>query len=73
MSWADIWDRFFWSAMLAVLVGIIWLRFVDPFLGFAPAGFLAVQVIAWGYFITALRRLKKEARPSREGQGSREA
>jgi hypothetical protein len=30
MSIAAIWDRFWWSLMLAIFVGLVWLKFMDP-------------------------------------------
>lgn len=72
MSFADIWDRFFWSAMLAIFVGLVWLKFIDPHIPFAWTGFLMVQVIAWGYFFLGIRKLRNQARRERADLDSRE-
>lgn len=65
MSVADIWDRFFWSAMIVIFVGLVWLKFVDPVLSCVGPG-LVVAVIAGGvYFYTGWHRARRETQESR--------
>jgi hypothetical protein len=67
------WDRFFWSAVLAIFVGLLWLKFVDSYLSFFWSGFIVVQIISWGYFANSLKRLKKAAAQDQNGSESGEA
>jgi hypothetical protein len=56
---ADIWDRIFWSAMLALLVGLVWLKFLDPIVPCVGPG-LIVAVIAGGiYFYLWWRKARR--------------
>ena len=50
MSFADIWDRMFWSVMVVIFVGLVWIKFVEP-LGLACFGpGLIVALLAGGIF-----------------------
>ncbi len=61
MSLADAWDRFFWSVMLAIFVGLVWLKFLDPVLPCVGPG-LVVAAIAGGiYFYLGWRKATRAA------------
>lgn len=32
LSVAEIWDRLWWSLMISILIGLGWLKFIDPLL-----------------------------------------
>ena len=50
MSFADVWDRMFWSVMVVIFVGLVWIKFVEP-LGLACFGpGLIVALLAGGIF-----------------------
>lgn len=50
MSIADLWDRSFWSIMVIIGVGLLWIRFVEPY-GLACVGpGLIVALLAGGFF-----------------------
>jgi hypothetical protein len=50
VSFADIWDRMYWSFMLIIFVGLVWIKFVEP-LGLACVGpGLVVALFAGGIF-----------------------
>lgn len=70
MSLAEIWDRFFWSAMVAIFVGLVWLKFLDPVVPCVGPG-LVVAVIAGGiYFYWGWRKATRavEEETSKEGR-----
>jgi len=61
MSIADMWDRFFWSAIIGMFVGIVWLKFLDPVVPCAGPG-LVVAFIAGGiYFYLGVRKARRTA------------
>lgn len=61
MSLADAWDRFFWSLMVTIFVGLIWLKFLEPFAPCLGPG-LAVAMIAGGiYFYIGWRQAVRRA------------
>jgi len=56
MSLADAWDRFFWSVMVAIFVGLVWLKFLDSKVACVGPG-LVVAAIAGGiYFYLGWRK-----------------
>jgi hypothetical protein len=61
MSLADIWDRFFWSIIVAIFVGLVWLKFLDPMVACVGPG-LVVAAIAGGiYFYLGWRKATRTA------------
>jgi len=61
MSLADLWDRFFWSFIVAIFVGLVWLKFLDPVVPCVGPG-LVVAAIAGGiYFYLGWRRAARAA------------
>jgi hypothetical protein len=62
MSIAAIWDRFWWSLMLAIFVGLVWLKFVDPLLPGSWLGGVATigaGVVKFSIGIAKLARQKR--------------
>lgn len=50
MSLAEIWDRFFWSVMLAIFVGLVWLKFADPIVPCVGPGMVMAAIMGGIYF-----------------------
>ena len=62
MSLADIWDRFFWSVMIAIFVGLVWLRYFEERVGACVGPGLVVAAIVGGiYFYLGWRKATREA------------
>lgn len=65
MSVAQVWDRFFWSMVLAILVGLVWLKFVDPVFPVIWVGVFLALAVGAVYFVTGIlamvRRQRREA------------
>lgn len=60
MSLADLWDRFFWSVMVAIFVGLVWLKFLEPYAACLGPG-LVVALIAGGiYFYIGCRNATRQ-------------
>jgi hypothetical protein len=56
MSVAEIWDRFFWSLLLFLLLTFLWLGLVDRFVAYSPTGFLVALLAAGANFGVWVRR-----------------
>ena len=62
MSLADIWDRFFWSIIIAIFVGLVWLKFFEDRVGACVGPGLVVAAIVGGiYFYIGWRRATRAA------------
>jgi hypothetical protein len=56
MPLADAWDRFFWSVMLAIFVGLVWLKFLDPVLSCVGPGIVVAATVGGIYFYLGWRK-----------------
>jgi len=61
MSLADIWDRFFWSVMIALFVGLVWLKFLDPKVPCVGPGLVVAAIVGGIYFYLGWRRATRAA------------
>lgn len=60
MSVAEIWDRLWWSIVIAILIGLGWLKFIDPVFPHIIAG-VALSLCAGGvYFVMGIVRLSRQ-------------
>lgn len=57
MSFANIFDRFWWSLMLTILLGLIWLKFVDPIVPCWSIGLIFSVMCGLGFFSFNMRKL----------------
>ena len=55
MSLAAVWDRFWWSLMLTILVGLVWLKFIDPVIPCMSVGLLLCSLVGGTYLAIGLR------------------
>jgi hypothetical protein len=60
MSLAAIWDRFWWSLMLTIALGLLWLKFVDPILSCDSVGLIVCITIGATYFAKGINKLAKQ-------------
>jgi hypothetical protein len=58
-DFADVWDRIFWSAMLALFVGLVWLKFVDPIVPCAGPGLIVAAIAGGIYFYVWWRKFRR--------------
>jgi hypothetical protein len=61
MSLADIWDRFFWSIIVAIFVGLVWLKFLDPMVACVGPGLVAAAIAGGIYFYLGWRKATRTA------------
>lgn len=56
MAFADIWDRMYWSFMIVIFVGLVWIKFVEP-LGLAcfGPGLIVALLVGGIYFYAGVR------------------
>ncbi len=68
MSFADIWDRFFWSLLVFIFVSILWLKFVDPIISYSLLGGIVSAAIGGVYFYIGFRKMKRELQMSESAE-----
>jgi hypothetical protein len=56
MSIPDMWDRFFWSVILAIFVGLAWLKYVDPIVPCVGPGMVVATLAGGAYFYLGWRK-----------------
>jgi hypothetical protein len=61
MSLADLWDRFFWSVMIALFVGLVWLKYLDPVVACVGPGLVVAAVVGGIYFYLGWRKATRAA------------
>ncbi|HAL61516.1 MAG TPA: hypothetical protein DCP08_03805 [Chloroflexi bacterium] len=71
MSLADIWDRFFWSLMIAIFVGLVWLKFLDPVVACVGPGLIVAAMGGGIYFYLGWRRATRAAQTGESSEEGR--
>jgi uncharacterized membrane protein YjgN (DUF898 family) len=66
MSLADLWDRFFWSIMVTIFAGLLWLKFLEPYAPCIGPGLVVALVIGSIYFYLGFRQMRQSARQTSE-------
>lgn len=61
MSLADAWDRFFWSVIIAIFVGLVWLKFLDPMVACVGPGLIVAVTVGGIYFYLGWRKATRAA------------
>jgi uncharacterized membrane-anchored protein YhcB (DUF1043 family) len=60
MSIAELWDRAWWGFMITIIVGLLWLKFLDPYLSCVWTG-LIFSVLCGGIFVyTGVRKMRRK-------------
>jgi hypothetical protein len=62
ISIAEIWDRFWWSLMITIFIGLVWLKLLDPFIACWGVGTLVAGGAGLIYFVLGLRNMLREKR-----------
>ena len=65
MSFSTLWDRFFWSFMLLVFTGIVWLIVFDDSVRYFPWGLVLGLVVGGTYLLIGIRRMRAQDRALR--------
>ncbi len=66
LSISEVWDRFWWSLMITIFIGLLWLKFLDPYVSCSGAGLMFSAAIGLVYFITGIRKMLREKRLEKE-------
>jgi hypothetical protein len=61
MSLADAWERFFWSVLIAIFVGLVWLKYLDPVLACVGPGLVVAAIVGGIYFYLGWRKATRQA------------
>lgn len=56
MSIADAWDRLFWSLMLIIFIGLVWMRFLQNVAACEGPGLLVAVVVGVAFFYRGYRQ-----------------
>ncbi len=60
MSIADLWDRAFWGFMTFIGVGLLWIRFVEPYgLACVGPGLIVALLAGAAYIYLGVRGLRR--------------
>ena len=58
MSIAAIWDRFWWSMLITIGSGLLWLKFIDPYIPCFSIGLIFCTAAGLVYFVRGIRAMK---------------
>ena len=62
MSITELWDRFWWGFMIMIFVGLLWLKFLDPYLSCVWSGVAFAAFCGGLYIYTGIRRMRSKAK-----------
>jgi hypothetical protein len=65
-SISEIWDRFWWSLLITIFIGLMWLKFLDPYIPCAGLGLMVASAGGLTYFIQGIRKMIHEKRLEQE-------
>jgi hypothetical protein len=66
MSLSSIWDRFWWSMILTIMIGLLWLKFLDPIIPCVSVGLASAVVVGLAYFSIGMRALLNQKKLEEE-------
>jgi hypothetical protein len=50
MTLSEAWDRMFWSIMLTIFVGLVWLKFLEPVVACEGPGLIVSICVGIAFF-----------------------
>jgi hypothetical protein len=60
MSIAEIWDRFWWSMLITIALGLLWLKFLDEIIPCVSVGLILCIGVGVIYFSIGIRAMVKK-------------
>lgn len=69
MSLADIWERFFWSVLIVIFVGLVWLKFLDSKVACVGPGLIVAAIVGGIYFYLGWRKATRAAQTGEIEEG----
>jgi hypothetical protein len=55
MTFSEAWDRMFWSLMLTIFIGLVWMKFLQAVLPCEGPGLVASICVGIAFFATGWR------------------
>ncbi len=68
MTLSEAWDRMFWSIMLTIFVGLLWMKFLQAIVPCEGPGLVVSIVIGITFFATGWRKAAARKREDLEAQ-----
>lgn len=62
MSITELWDRSFWGFAIAIFVGLVWLKYVDPFVPCVWPGVIVAAAVGAIYVYVGVRKMRQSRR-----------
>jgi hypothetical protein len=66
MSLSAVWERFFWATMVAILAGLLWLKFLDAIVPCETGGVIFSSLAGILYFSVGIRKMIVQRRRESE-------
>lgn len=60
MSLSKLWDRAWWGFMIFIFVGLVWLKFIDPYISCVWTGVVIATICGGVYLYTGVRKMLRE-------------
>lgn len=61
MSLSEAWDRMFWAIMIVIFVGLLWMRFLQPYAACEGPGFLVALAVGAAFFYRGYRKASRDS------------
>ena len=60
MSLSKLWDRAWWGFMIFIFVGLVWLKFLDPYLSCVWSGVVVAALAGGTYLFVGVQKMRRE-------------
>ncbi len=60
MSLSKLWDRAWWGFMIFIFVGLVWLKFLDPYISCVWTGVVISAICGGLYLYSGIRSMLRE-------------
>ncbi|MCC6613197.1 MAG: hypothetical protein IT320_06935 [Anaerolineae bacterium] len=68
MTLSEAWDRMFWSIMLTIFVGLVWMGFLQSYVACEGVGLVVAVTIGIVFFATGWRSASAKKRLAAAGE-----
>ena len=59
MSLTELWDRAFWGFAIAIFVGLVWLKYLDPIVPCVWPGVIVAMAVGAVYVYLGVRKMRQ--------------
>jgi len=60
MSLSKLWDRAWWGFMIFIFIGLVWLKFLDPYINCVWTGVVVATICGGLYLYTGVRQMLRD-------------